>query len=113
MTDIRTAIAAERTEVAEVLAGLSEDDWDQPTLCKEWRVRELVAHITMPYRISTPRFLAGLIRAGGKFDRYADRQARADAAALSSADLLECLRQNVNHPWKPPGGGYVGVSGAF
>ena len=109
MTDIRTAIAAERTELAEVLAGLSEDDWDQPTLCKEWRVRELVAHITMPYRISTPRFLAGLIRAGGKFDRYADRQARADAAALSSAELLECLRQNVNHPWKPPGGGYVGA----
>ena len=109
MTDIRTAIAAERTELAEVLAGLSEDDWDQPTLCKEWRVRELVAHITMPYRISTPRFLAGLIRAGGKFDRYADRQARADAAALSSAELLECLRHNVNHPWKPPGGGYVGA----
>jgi uncharacterized protein (TIGR03083 family) len=109
MTDIRTAVAAERTELAEVLAGLSEDDWDQPTLCKEWRVRELVAHITMPYRISTPRFLAGLIRAGGKFDRYADRQARADAAALSSAELLECLRQNVNHPWKPPGGGYVGA----
>lgn len=72
-------------------------------------MRELVAHITMPYRISLPRFLAGLIRAGGKFDRYADRQARVDAAALSSAELVECLRQNVNHPWKPPGGGYVGA----
>ncbi|MFI5698223.1 maleylpyruvate isomerase family mycothiol-dependent enzyme [Kribbella sp. NPDC051586] len=109
MTDIRSAVAGERTDLAEVLAGLPEDDWDKPTLCEEWRVRELVAHITMPYRISMPRFLTGLIRAGGKFDRYADRQARADAGALSSADLVECLRQNVNHPWKPPGGGYVGA----
>ncbi|WP_329001940.1 maleylpyruvate isomerase family mycothiol-dependent enzyme [Kribbella sp. NBC_00709] len=109
MTDIRSAVAGERTELADVLAGLPEEDWDKATLCKGWRVRELVAHITMPYRISMPRFLAGLIKAGGKFDRYADRQARADADALSAEDLVDCLRQNVNHPWKPPCGGSVGA----
>jgi uncharacterized protein (TIGR03083 family) len=109
MTDIRSAVAGERTDLANVLTGLSEDDWDQQTLCTGWRVRELVAHITMPYRISPPRFVLGLIRSGGKFDRYADRQARRDATALSSAELVDCLRQNVNHPWKPPGGGYEGA----
>jgi uncharacterized protein (TIGR03083 family) len=109
MTDIRAAVAGERGDLAELLAGLSEDDWDKPTLCAGWRVREVIAHITMPYRLSTPRFVLGLAKARGNFSRFADRQARADAGALSSADLVECLRQNVNHPWKPPGGGYVGA----
>jgi uncharacterized protein (TIGR03083 family) len=109
MTDIRTAVAAERSELAVVLAGLAEADWDRPTLCTGWRVREVVAHITMPFRISGPRFVAGLLRAGGNFNRYADRQARRDAAELTSTQLVECLRQNVDHPWKPPGGGYEGA----
>jgi len=109
MTDIRKAVAGERSDLADLLGALAPDDWDNPTLCAGWRVRELVAHITMPYRISTPAFLAGLIRAGGKFDRYADRQARRDAQELSPAELVECLRQNVDHPWKPPGGGYQGA----
>ena len=109
MTDIRVAVAGERADLADVLAGLAEDDWDKATLCAGWRVRELVAHITMPYRLSTPRFLAGMVRAGGKFDLFADRQARRDARELSAAELVECLRQNVDHPWKPPGGGYQGA----
>jgi uncharacterized protein (TIGR03083 family) len=34
-----------------------------------------------------------------------DRRARADAAALSPAELVDQLRANVEHPWSPPGGG--------
>lgn len=109
MTDIRSAVAGERTELAEVLAGLGQDDWEKPTLCAGWRVRELVAHITMPYRMSMPRFVAGMVRAGGNFNRYADRQARQDAVDLTPAQLVECLRQNINHPWNPPGGGDEGA----
>ena len=109
MTDIRVAVAGERADLADVLAGLPEEDWDKPTLCEGWRVRELVAHITMPFRLSMPRFVAGMVRAGGKFNRYADRQARRDARELSAAELVDCLRQNINHPWKPPGGGYQGA----
>ncbi|MGZ0152205.1 maleylpyruvate isomerase family mycothiol-dependent enzyme [Kribbella sp. WER1] len=109
MTDIRSAVAGERTELAELLARLPETDWDKPTLCAGWRVREVVAHITMPYRIRMPQFLAGLVRAGGNFNRYADRQARRDASTLTSGELVDCLRQNVDNPWKPPGGGYEGA----
>jgi uncharacterized protein (TIGR03083 family) len=109
MTDIRAAVAGERTDLAALLADLPAADWDKPTLCAGWRVRELVAHITMPYRLSMPRFVLGMIKARGNFDRFADRQARRDAAELSALELTECLRQNVNHPWKPPGGGYQGA----
>ncbi|MBO0839717.1 MAG: maleylpyruvate isomerase family mycothiol-dependent enzyme [Sciscionella sp.] len=108
-TDVRQAIAAERTELAEFLAGLTADDWDRPTLCEGWRVREVVAHMTMPFRLSTARFAAEMIKSRGNFNRMADRLARADAVALSPAEMTASLRDNVNHPWKPPGGGFTGA----
>ncbi len=109
MTDIRAAVAGERTDLAALLGDLPAEDWNKPTLCAGWRVRELVAHMTMPYRLSMPSFVLGMIKARGNFDRLADRQARRDSAELSPLELTECLRQNINHPWKPPGGGYQGA----
>jgi uncharacterized protein (TIGR03083 family) len=107
MTDIRTAVVGERADLAVLLDELPAADWNRPTLCEGWRVRELVAHIVMPYRLSTPGFLLGMVRAGGRFDRFADRYARSET--LSPGELTETLRQNVDHPWKPPGGGDQGA----
>jgi hypothetical protein len=58
---------------------------------------------------ATPRFGAELIRSRGNFNRMADRCARRDAARLSAGDLARVPRDNVNHPWKPPGGGTEGA----
>jgi uncharacterized protein (TIGR03083 family) len=107
--DIRRLIAAERGEMAAVLRGLSGDQWDAPTLCEGWRVREVVAHVTMPYRYSTPRFLFELAKSRGRFNPMSDRLARQDAAALTADELVGTLEANVNHPWKPPGGGFEGA----
>ena len=108
-THIRAAVAAERRAQVDLLAALSEQEWDTPSLCAGWRVREVIAHTTMPYRYSTPRFLAELVKARGDFHRMADRAARRDAEQLSSRQLLDCLAVNVEHPWKPPGGGELGA----
>ncbi|TJZ80147.1 maleylpyruvate isomerase family mycothiol-dependent enzyme [Rhodococcus oryzae] len=106
---IRPMIAAERTELADLLAGLPEAAWDSPTLCAGWRVREVVSHMTMAYRYSMLRVVFGIAKAGGNFNRMADRAARKDAAELTSGQLVASLRENVDHPWKPPGGGYEGA----
>lgn len=108
-TEIRAAIAAERRELAALLAKLSDRQWDAGTLCEGWRVREVVAHMTMPYRYSTPKVLLGLLRARGDFDRLADRAARRDTLSLTADELVRSLADNVHHPWKPPGGGYAGA----
>ena len=109
MTDIRTATAGERTDLAELLTALAAGDWDRPSLCTGWRVREVVAHLTMAYRYSGTRVLAGILKARGNFDRFADRAARKDAAELTAAELAACVRDNIHHPWKPPAGGYRGA----
>ncbi len=105
---ITGSIAAERQELATILAGLPPQSWDSPTLCAGWRVRELVAHITMPFRYRPARFAFEMIRSRGNFNRMADRCARRDAAAPPD-QLTAALRDNAGNPWKPPGGGYQGA----
>jgi uncharacterized protein (TIGR03083 family) len=107
--EIRDLIAGQRTDLANMLGDLPADAWDAPTLCELWRVREVVAHITMPFRYSTEEFMTELSKSGGDFTALSNRLAARDAAALSPVELTETMRANIRHPWEPPGGGYVGA----
>ncbi|SEF31177.1 TIGR03083 family protein [Amycolatopsis pretoriensis] len=102
-------IAAERRELAALLGGLSAAEWASPSLCAGWRVAEVVAHVTMPFRFSTGRFVREMVKSGGRFNRMADRLARQEAAELSRDALVASLRDNADHPWQPPGGGPAGA----
>ena len=101
--------AAERERLADLLAGLDPDEWSADSLCAGWRVREVVAHMTMPYRHTGDTVMAGIAAHGGDFNAFADERARQDTAELSDADLLGCLRDNVRHPWRPQPGGQTGA----
>jgi uncharacterized protein (TIGR03083 family) len=107
--DLATEIQAERERIAALLASLPPGQWDAPSLCAGWRVREVAAHITMPFRVRPLTVMAGIARAGLSFSRYADRDARATAAELDPAALVGLLRRNISNPWSPPGGGLAGA----
>ncbi|TDD38332.1 maleylpyruvate isomerase family mycothiol-dependent enzyme [Actinomadura sp. KC06] len=100
---------AERERLAGLFGDLAPERWDAPSLCDGWRVREVVAHMTMPFRTRPLALMAGLVRAGFSFNRYADRDARSTAQAMSEGELLDLLRRNIEHPWRPPGGGQAGA----
>jgi uncharacterized protein (TIGR03083 family) len=108
-TDLMTAIATERRDLAGTLAGLAPAAWDTPSLCAGWRVREVVAHMTMPFRYSPQQFGQEMAEAHGDFDKMADRAACRDAEQLPAAELVRMLRENENFRWEPPGGGLVGA----
>ncbi|WP_306307652.1 maleylpyruvate isomerase N-terminal domain-containing protein [Nocardia paucivorans] len=61
---VREAIAGRRRDLVDLLTDLDEAQWAAPNLCAGRRVREVVAHMTMPYRLSTGQFLLDMIRAG-------------------------------------------------
>jgi uncharacterized protein (TIGR03083 family) len=101
-------IAAERRELAEVLGGLSAAQWHARSLCAGWTVAHVVAHLTMPFRISEREFALGMEKARGQFGEFSDAVASRDSQ-LPQAELVAALRDNVDNPWKPPGGGYEGA----
>ncbi|MFF2305002.1 maleylpyruvate isomerase family mycothiol-dependent enzyme [Streptomyces sp. NPDC058128] len=110
-TEIRAAIAAERRELADLFDGLSTAQWNEPSLCAGWRVREVAAHMSMGFRLSLPATLGALVRARGNLHRMTDRVARRDAAAHSTTALAAFLRENAGHPWTPPVGGFAAALG--
>ncbi|TXS52342.1 maleylpyruvate isomerase family mycothiol-dependent enzyme [Streptomyces sp. t39] len=109
--DVRAEIAAERSELADVLDTLTEQQWDAPTLCKGWRVRDVAAHMSMGFRYSFGSTALELARSGGNLHRMTDRVARRDASVLMPHELATAMRDNAHHPWKPPVGGLATALG--
>lgn len=102
---IREQIAERRRHLADVLDGLSAEQWRAPSLCEGWTVAHVAAHVTMPFRYSPTRFVVEMVRARGRFHVLSDRVAARDAV-LPQAQLAAALRDNAEHPWKPPGAGW-------
>jgi uncharacterized protein (TIGR03083 family) len=102
---IRELIAEDRRGLAGMLEGLSDEQWEAPSLCAGWQVRHVVAHVTMPLRYTTAQFLLGMAKARGNFQRMSDGVARRDAG-LPRRQLVAALAENADHPWKPPAGGF-------
>jgi uncharacterized protein (TIGR03083 family) len=94
--------------LADLLDAGPAETWDAPSLCEGWQVRHVVAHVTMPARLTPEQFGAEMAAAGGDFTRLSDTVAARDAS-LPVAELLAALRSPVLHGWQPPGGGAVGA----
>jgi len=103
VTDPQSWVAPTYTGLAELLT-TAVDTWDAPSLCEGWLVRHVVAHVTMPARLTPEQFGAEMEAAGGDFTVLSDTVARRDAS-LPVADLLSQLRSPGLHAWQPPGGG--------
>jgi uncharacterized protein (TIGR03083 family) len=108
MTDPRAWVAPTCDGLAGMLAAAPPGTWDAPSLCEGWQVRHVVAHVTMPARLTPEQFGAELAAAGGDFGRLSDAVAARDATQ-PVADHLAALRSPVLHAWQPPGGGAAGA----
>ncbi len=103
MTDLQSWVAPTYDGLADLLASAPAETWDAPSLCEKWQVRHVVAHVTMPARLTPEQFGAGMAAAGGDFTVLSDTVAARDAS-LPLADQLDALRSPLLHAWQPPGG---------
>ena len=101
-------VAPTCTGLADLLAAGPPEFWDAPTLCAGWQVRHLVAHLTMPARLTPEQFGTEMAAARGDFGVLSDTVAARDGA-LPAGDLLDALRSPLLHGWEPPGGGALGA----
>ena len=108
VTDLQPLIAASYVALADLLEARPEPAWDTPSLCEGWRVREVVAHMTMPARYDEDSFMALLREYDFDFTRLSNATAASDAQ-LPTGDLIANLRDETLHNWQPPGGGTVGA----
>lgn len=95
------AIEDERLALAEDLSGVPNSAWDTPSLCTEWKVRDVVAHLVAGATIGTGEALGGLVKNGFNFNRFMARDAVAKGAA-APATLLAELRAVAPSRKTPP-----------
>ncbi|MQY27660.1 maleylpyruvate isomerase family mycothiol-dependent enzyme [Nocardia aurantia] len=100
---IWAAVDAERASLAEMLAALPESDWDRPSLCDDWRVRDVVAHLVLSSRPTIGWLLFNVARARGNLDRAIRDTAIRRAGTRTSAQLLAELRDTVGARATPAG----------
>jgi uncharacterized protein (TIGR03083 family) len=101
MNEIDALMDAERTRMLGVLEELDDEQWNAPSLCAGWRVRDVVVHLLMPYHLTVPRFLGNMAAAGFKFDAMADRWARKNNRP--TRHITEALRQTAKARFRIPG----------
>ncbi|MGD9529370.1 MAG: maleylpyruvate isomerase family mycothiol-dependent enzyme [Dehalococcoidia bacterium] len=68
-TDTRSLARAERCDLADLLATLTTEQWEAPSLCAGWRVRDVVAHMFSYEDLSMAAVLGRLVRSGFNADR--------------------------------------------
>jgi len=67
--DAMSLAHAERADLTELLATLTPAQWDTPSLCAGWRVREVVAHMFSYEELGVGGLVGRFLRGGVLLDR--------------------------------------------
>ncbi|PVZ07901.1 maleylpyruvate isomerase family mycothiol-dependent enzyme [Actinomycetospora cinnamomea] len=96
------ATHVERAALAGDLAALTPDRWAAPSLCGDWSVEEVVAHLTAAASIGRWRWIASMI--GARFDPAVHNARRlAEHRGATPAETLERFRAVATSSVAPSG----------
>ena len=85
-------IDEQRASLADLLDTLSPQQWEQQSLCRGWKVRDVAAHLTHS-QMGPLRAMVEAARSGFRFDPMINRLALADTR--SQAEIVAALRASV------------------
>jgi uncharacterized protein (TIGR03083 family) len=94
------AVSAQRRRLVATLDQLDDDEWNASTLCEDWRVRDVVAHLITVLDTPIWTTMVNLVRYRG-FDNWADRAAR-ELGGSPPDELLDRFRGHVDTRFAPP-----------
>jgi len=100
--DLQPTVASQLLCLADLLDGAGDAQWETPSLCEGWRVREVIAHMTMAARYSEEAVKAELANCENDFPRLLNLIAGRDAK-LPTSELVANLRSDALLHWAPRG----------
>lgn len=108
-SDVRRAVREERERLASALRTLEPEQWETPSLCPGWRVRDVVGHLLAlgAYYRGALAPVAGLARSGFRPNVFVAEDARRRAESLPVEELPDALERTAFeegivprvHPW--------------
>jgi uncharacterized protein (TIGR03083 family) len=92
--DFMDLARAERADLAALLRELTPEQWEAPSLCTEWPVRDVVAHVVSYEELDKRGLLRRCVR--GRFlPRQVNAVGVADYAGHRSDQLIEVLERHL------------------
>lgn len=102
--DLFAEIADERRELADLLSGLTREQQAARSLCEQWSVHDVAAHLVLPLEVGTGMFLLAVLACRGSFDR-ANVRLTSRQARRPFEELVAVLRHKAETRFTPPGAG--------
>jgi uncharacterized protein (TIGR03083 family) len=96
MTSAMEMAQAERGDFAAFVDGLTDQQWESPTLCEGWRVRDVVAHMFGYDELTTAELASQFLKGRLSVDRI--NQQMVSRLADRSLDQLRALVHNHVDP---------------
>jgi len=96
----------QRAALADVLEGLGPDEWDHPSLCAGWKVRDVAAHVISSPQSGLGTVSVAMLRAKGNFNRCILDEGKR-AGIRPTAQILADYRQYAGSRRRPPGTTYL------
>ncbi|HXS87368.1 MAG TPA: maleylpyruvate isomerase family mycothiol-dependent enzyme [Mycobacterium sp.] len=93
---------AERAALADDLCNLTEEQWQQPTLCEDWTVEDVVAHLTATGSLNQWKWLRSMLAARFRADVH-NRRRLAEHRGTDPAETLDRFRAVVDSTTAPSG----------
>jgi uncharacterized protein (TIGR03083 family) len=91
VVDAASLARDERADLADFLAALTAEQWEAPSLCDGWRVRDVVAHVFSYEDLGIPGLLRRFLAGGLNPDRI-NAAGIAETATRTPDDLLQRAR---------------------
>jgi uncharacterized protein (TIGR03083 family) len=108
-TDLWPMVRRERERFADLLASLTPQDWDHPSLAAGWTVKHVAAHCIATAHTTPGSFVGGFLGAGFNFTKFNEKNVRRYGAG-TPAELVAETRASAGRTSAPPGPRQVPIS---
>jgi len=101
-SDVWPTIHSERKALAADLEALTDEQWATPSLCTDWTVRDVLAHMAATAKISPPQFFGKMITSGFSLKSMQSKDMATERGG-SPAETLARFTAEVSSSKHPPG----------
>ncbi len=101
--DTWTRIKNGREAFADYLTTLSEDDWKMQSLCDDWTVKDVAAHMLVIPTIPKAKVFGAFLRSGFNLDKMNAQFVARLTESMSTNDIVTALRASAASQTMPPG----------
>ncbi len=91
----------QRAQLLAHLETLSAGEWERDSLCAGWTVREVAAHVISSPQSTPAQVMLGVVRHGGRFNRFIQQEGRRSGARPTTQILDDYRRFGTSrrHPF--------------